>query len=218
MEEYLVPTQDAAASFTEKRSKFTGRIWVTQTEEEAIARIKQMREAYWDATHNVYAYIIHGGAMRYSDDGEPQGTAGMPVLEVLRRENLYNVCCVVTRYFGGVLLGAGGLVRAYTKSAKLAVDAAGISQMRLWQTVTIPCPYALYERVCKEAAGCGGQVADAQFGADVQMQVLLPLEQTEKFLARLVELSSGRVTGTISGESYRAFPVEAPKEPEPLGG
>lgn len=109
MKEYLVPTGDGEAQFIERRSRFIGHIFLTETEEEALARLKQMREQYWDATHNVYAYIIRDGATRFSDDGEPGGTAGMPVLQVLQREELYNVTCVVTRYFGGILLGAGGL-------------------------------------------------------------------------------------------------------------
>ena len=106
MKEYLVPTGDGEAQFIERRSRFIGHIFLTETEEEALARLKQMREQYWDATHNVYAYIIRDGATRFSDDGEPGGTAGMPVLQVLQREELYNVTCVVTRYFGGILLGA----------------------------------------------------------------------------------------------------------------
>lgn len=110
MKPYLVPTKDADAEFVERRSRFIGHIFATDTEEEALARLKQMRETYWDATHNVYAYIIRDGATRFSDDGEPGGTAGMPVLQVLQREEIFNVTCVVTRYFGGILLGAGGLV------------------------------------------------------------------------------------------------------------
>ena len=112
--DYFVPFSDYAEdSFVEKRSKFTGRLWRVETAEEAVAKIKEMRETYWDATHNCYAYILReGNIMRYSDDGEPQGTAGMPMLEVLRHEGLVNVCCVVPRYFGGILLGTGGLVRA----------------------------------------------------------------------------------------------------------
>ena len=97
MKEYLVPTGDGEAQFIERRSRFIGHIFLTETEEEALARLKQMREQYWDATHNVYAYIIRDGATRFSDDGEPGGTAGMPVLQVLQREEIYNVTCVVTR-------------------------------------------------------------------------------------------------------------------------
>lgn len=206
MEEYLVPTQDAITEFTERRSRFIGHIWVTDTEEEALERIKAMREKHWDATHNVYAYIIKDGATRYSDDGEPQGTAGMPVLEVLRREGLNNVCCIVTRYFGGILLGAGGLVRAYAKSAKDAVDAAGISVKRVWDRIELAAPYNLYERLTRETAAQEGIVADTQFGADVLLTVLLPKKNVQSFLTQVADLSGGTVTGTVLAEEYRAFP------------
>lgn len=208
MEEYLVPSKDAITEFNERRSRFIGHIWVTDTEAEALERIKAMREQHWDATHNVYAYIIKDGATRYSDDGEPQGTAGMPVLEVLRREGLNNVCCVVTRYFGGILLGAGGLVRAYAKSAKDAVDAAGISVKRVWNRIEIPCPYNLYERISRETAAFDGITDDTQFGADVCLTVLLPAKNTQAFLARLADLSGGKVSGSILNEEYRAFPIK----------
>ena len=121
-----------------------------------------MREQYWDATHNVYAYIIRDGATRFSDDGEPGGTAGMPVLQVLQREELYNVTCVVTRYFGGILLGAGGLVRAYAHGAKIAVDAAGRSIKRIWTNVYLPCPYSWYERIRLEVAAFGGMIRETR--------------------------------------------------------
>ena len=124
MNEYFVPASDASAEFIERKSRFIGTIWKVETEEEALAHIKEMNEKHRDATHNVYAYIIkENNIMRYSDNGEPQGTAGMPTLEVLRREGITNVLCVVTRYFGGILLGAGGLVRAYAHSAKIALTA-----------------------------------------------------------------------------------------------
>lgn len=207
MEEYLVPSGDGVAEFVEKRSRFIGRIWRTETEEEAIFHIKQMREKHYDAPHNVYAYIIHGGAMRYSDDGEPQGTAGMPVLEVLRREELFNVCCVVTRYFGGILLGAGGLVRAYAKSAKLAVDAAGISRKQVWDHVTVPCPYAMYETLKRTIAACGGQIADTEYGADILLQCIVPHTGTEEFVAKIIDTTAGRVHPTVGESEYRAFAV-----------
>lgn len=208
MEEYYVPTGDAAAEFTERRSRFIGRIWRTETEEEAIAHIRAMREKHWDATHNVYAYVIRDGAMRYSDDGEPQGTAGMPVLEVLCREELFNVCCVVTRYFGGILLGAGGLVRAYAKSAKMAVDAAGISVKRVWERVALQCPYALFARVKQEMARYEGKLAATEYGADIQLTLLLPQTKTQEFLERIVDVSGGKLHGIIIGQEYQAFPCE----------
>lgn len=210
MEEYLVPTAFGEAEFVEKRSRFTGHLWPVDTEEEALAHIKEMREKYWDATHNVYAYIIKDGPTRFSDDGEPGGTAGMPTLQVLQRENLFNVCCVVTRYFGGILLGAGGLVRAYAKGAKIAVDAAGISQKRVWSAIYLPCPYSYYERVKLETAAFGGLIRDTQFGADVELEILTPVDRAELFLKRLLDLSAGTIEGLVTGEEYRAFPVKEP--------
>lgn len=208
MEEYLVPTKDAQDEFVEKRSRFIGYLFHTPTEEEAVARIKEMREKHWDATHNVYAYIIHKGATRFSDDGEPGGTAGMPTLQVLQREGLEDVCCVVTRYFGGILLGAGGLVRAYAHGAKLAVDAAGKSIRRIWDVIYLPVPYSWYERILQEIQRFGGVVRETQFGADVELEVLTPQGQTQDFLARIVDLSAGTLEGMVAGQEYRAFPVQ----------
>ncbi len=208
MKEYRVPTKDAEAEFVERRSRFIGHLFLTETEEEALARIKQMREKYWDATHNVYAYIIKDGATRFSDDGEPGGTAGMPVLQVLQREEMYNVTCVVTRYFGGILLGAGGLVRAYAHSAKIALDAAGRSMKRVWTGLYLPCPYSWFERIKLEVAAFGGMVRNADFGMDVEFDILLPDAQVQPFLDRVFDISSGTIEGMITGSEYRAFPIE----------
>lgn len=207
MTEYLVPTCDADAEFVEKRSRFIGHVFLTETEEEALARLKQMRETYWDATHNVYAYIIRDGATRFSDDGEPGGTAGMPVLQVLQREGMFNVTCVVTRYFGGILLGAGGLVRAYAHSAKLALDAAGKSVKRVWTNVYLPCPYSWYERIRLEVTAFGGILRNTDFGADVSLDLLLPEQQVKPFLERVTDLTAGTVEGMIGESEYRAFPM-----------
>ncbi len=152
MVEYLVPTQFGEGEFVEKKSRFIGRLWPVETEAEALEKIQEMKKKHYDATqemkkkhydatHNCWAYVIQDGPVRFSDDGEPGGTAGMPMLQVLQREGLSNVVCVVTRYFGGILLGAGGLVRAYTKGAKIAVDAAGKSMKRVWTVLYLPCPY-----------------------------------------------------------------------------
>ena len=208
MKEYLVPTRDADAEFIERRSRFIGHIFCTETEEEALTRLKQMREKYWDATHNVYAYIIRDGATRFSDDGEPGGTAGMPVLQVLQREGIFNVTCVVTRYFGGILLGAGGLVRAYAHGAKIALDAAGRSMKRVWTNVYLPCPYSWYERVKLEIAAFDGIIKNTDFGADVSFDLLLPETQTQPFLARVLDLSAGTIEGLVGENEYRAFPLE----------
>lgn len=214
MDEYLVPTRFGEDEFVEKKSRFIGRIWPVETEEEALTRIQDMKKQHYDATHNCWAYIIRDGAVRFSDDGEPGGTAGMPMLQVLQREGLNNVVCVVTRYFGGILLGAGGLVRAYTKGAKIAVDAAGKSMKRVWSVVYVPCPYTFYERVKLEVQTFGGLIRDTQFGAEVELEILLPQAQTEPFLERLTDMTSAQVEGMETGQEYRAFPVNGAKEDE----
>ena len=262
MDEYLVPTQFGEDEFYEKKSHFIGRAWPVETEEEALEKIQQMKKQHYDATHNCWAYIIRDGAVRFSDDGEPGGTAGMPMLQVLQREGLYNVVCVVTRYFGGILLGAGGLVRAYTKGAKIAVDAAGKSMKRVWTVLYVPCPYTYYERVKLEveafggillgagglvraytkgakiavdAAGksmkrvwsvlyvpCpyswyervkltvdafGGIIRSTEFGADVELEILVPEAQAQPFLDKLTDLSAATIEGMETDQEYRAFPV-----------
>lgn len=207
MEEYLVPTGYGEDEFTEKRSRFIGRIWLAETEEEALSKIQEMKKQHYDATHNCWAYIIHGGAVRFSDDGEPGGTAGMPMLQVLQREGLNNVVCVVTRYFGGILLGAGGLVRAYTKGAKIAVDAAGKSIKRVWTVLYAPCPYSFYERVRLEIEAFGGILRSTDFGAEVDMEILFPQANAQLFLDRLTDLTSGTVEGMEIGQEYRALPI-----------
>lgn len=207
MEEYLVPTSYGEDEFTEKRSRFIGRIWLVETEEEALSKIQEMKKQHYDATHNCWAYIIHGGAVRFSDDGEPGGTAGMPMLQVLQREGLNNVVCVVTRYFGGILLGAGGLVRAYTKGAKIAVDAAGKSIKRVWTVLYVPCPYSFYERVKLEIEAFGGILRSTDFGAEVDMEILFPQANAQLFLDRLTDLTSGTVEGMEIGQEYRALPI-----------
>ena len=211
MTEYLVPTRDADAEFVERRSRFIGHIFCTETEEEALACLKRMREKYWDATHNVYAYIIRDGATRFSDDGEPGGTAGMPVLQVLQREGMFNVTCVVTRYFGGILLGAGGLVRAYAHSAKIALDEAGKSMKRVWTNVYLPCPYSWYERIRLEVAAFGGIIRSTDFGADVSLDLLLPELQVKPFLERITDLSAGTIDALIGENEYQAFPLDEQK-------
>lgn len=207
MDEYLVPSEYGEDEFIEKKSRFIGRIWPVETEEEALARIQEMKKKHYDATHNCWAYIIRDGAVRFSDDGEPRGTAGMPMLQVLQREGLFNAVCVVTRYFGGILLGAGGLVRAYTKGAKIAVDAAGKSMKRVWTVLYVPCPYSFYERVRLEAEAFGGIVRKADFGAEVELELLFPEAKTQEFLDRLTDMTAGTVESMEIGQEYRAFPV-----------
>ena len=208
MDEYLVPTGFGEDEFTEKKSRFIGRVWPVETEEEALECIQAMKKQHYDATHNCWAYVIKDGPMRFSDDGEPGGTAGNPMMQVLQRENIYNVCCVVTRYFGGVLLGAGGLVRAYTKGAKIAIDAAGKSMKRVWSVLYIPCPYTYYERMKLEVAAFGGIIRDTQFTSEVELEILVAQADAQSFLDKITDMTSGTVEGLETGLEYRAFPVE----------
>ena len=208
MDEYLVPTQYGEDEFVEKKSRFIGRVWPVETEEEALTKIQEMKKQHYDATHNCWAYVIKDGPMRFSDDGEPGGTAGNPMMQVLQRENIYNAVCVVTRYFGGILLGAGGLVRAYTKGAKIAVDAAGKSMKRVWTVVYLPCPYTFYERVKLLIAEFGGIIRETEFGAEVELELLFPEANTEPFFVKLTDMTSGTVEGMETGKEYRAFPID----------
>ena len=209
MTEYYIPSGSGEAEFTEKRSRFLGHLRCVETEEEARAFIAEMKKEYYDARHNCWCYIIRGGAERYSDDGEPQGTAGIPMLEVLRRENICNAVCVVTRYFGGVLLGAGGLLRAYTKSAKDALDAAGISVVRRWMECEIPCSYSLAERLKTLVSGCGGVISDVEYGAAVTIKALIPEGSAESFKAAVFDESSGSSVVTVTGECFRGVKISS---------
>jgi len=207
LDEYLVPTQFGEDEFYEKKSHFIGRVWPVETEEEALAKIQEMKKQHYDATHNCWAYIIKDGAVRFSDDGEPGGTAGMPMLQVLQREGLYNIVCVVTRYFGGILLGAGGLVRAYTRGAKIAVDAAGKSMKRVWSVLYVPCPYTYYERLKLEVDAFGGLIRNTDFGSEVELEILMPEAQAQPLLDRLTDMSAGNIEGMLTAQEYRAFPI-----------
>ena len=209
MNDYLVPASFGEAEFTEKRSRFIGRVWPCETEDEALAHIKEMREKHWDATHNVYAYIIReGGSMRYSDDGEPQGTSGMPTLGVFRSAGIYNVCCVVTRYFGGILLGTGGLVRAYSQAAQAALEAAGVAQMSLWRRVSAVCPYSFYERIRSETEAFGGVIENTDFAAEVTLSVLIGGENADGYARRIADITSGTALLSFLGDEYRAVKIK----------
>jgi uncharacterized YigZ family protein len=208
MNEYYIPTGNSETEFTEKRSRFIGRVWQVDSEEEARAHIEATKKKHHDARHNCWCYIIKDGPTRYSDDGEPQGTAGQPMLNVFQREGVENVCCVVTRYFGGVLLGAGGLVRAYTKSAKDALTEAGISVVRQWAEGSLDCPYPLFEKMKQEISAAQGILGEVTYGAGIQLQVLLPEENWESFAARIVEVTGGQLEPQRLGVQFRGVPME----------
>ena len=211
MTEYYIPTGPSEAEVVEKRSRFIGQVWRVTTEEEARARIEEVRKRHYDARHHCWCYRIReGGVERYSDDGEPQGTAGQPMLNVFQREEVTDVVCVVTRYFGGILLGAGGLVRAYTQSAKAALDAAGISVVRRWLAMEVPCTYAQFEGIRREIEAFGGVVEHVDYGADVLLSVLVPESRGEDFAARILDVSAGAIQVLEAGEVFKDVPWREP--------
>lgn len=207
MTSYLVPTGFGVDELTEKRSRFIGHVWPVETEDEAKEKIAQVKQQHYDARHNCWCYIIRaGGVLRYSDDGEPQATAGMPMLEMFRREKIDNVCCVVTRYFGGVLLGTGGLSRAYSQAAKIALEVAGVSIMSLWKTVAFSSTYPLLERLKKEVEAFEGKIKDIEYGENVSIFAQVPEPLTESFQDRIKDISSGTITTEIIGEEFISSP------------
>lgn len=206
---YLTVAKAAVDEFTEKRSRFIGAIQPVTTEEEALAFIRARQKEFWDAKHNVYAYVLEGGNLcRFSDDGEPQGTAGIPVLDVLRKEGLTDCAVVVTRYFGGILLGGGGLVRAYSHSAKMAVDAAGVVEMRRCLLGEIDCDYSQYGWIPAFLAEEGATVTDTRFGEGVTVCFSIPQEGRGHLEATLIDRSNGRLSAAFTGEDWAAFPIK----------
>ncbi|MBQ8080955.1 MAG: YigZ family protein [Clostridia bacterium] len=184
---YLTLLEDATAEYVVNKSRFLCHAAPCQTEEEALAYLGEKRQRYRDATHNCYAYVIgeNAGVIRYSDDGEPGGTAGLPMMEVLRARQVVNCCVVVTRYFGGVLLGAGGLVRAYSHSCALALDAAGVARMAPSERYLISVPYPLWDRVRYALRELPVRMEETEFAADVQATVLTRTADAEALLTRL---------------------------------
>lgn len=207
MEQLLIPAGEGVSEYIEKKSRFLGLVVPVATEAEARARLEAVKKWEYDARHNCWAYVLRTGQKRYSDDGEPQGTAGQPILNVLEREGVQDALCVVTRYFGGILLGAGGLCRAYTKAAKDALDGAGISELRPWSVVRFSCPYALFERVKLELEKRGGMPTETDYGADVRMTAVLPEPEEAAFAKALQELSAGSLIPERTGTELRGVRV-----------
>ncbi len=206
-EAYLTPAGEGSSEYVEKKSRFLGRVFAVSSEDEARALLEAVKKEHYDARHNCWCYLLRDGTERYSDDGEPQGTAGIPMLEVFRRAGVTNVVCVVTRYFGGVLLGTGGLLRAYTAAAADALADAGISEVRRWLACEVSTPYALYEPVRAAVAALGGVVQETQYAAAVTLCALLPEEAGEAFAAQVRDLTAGRCAVRPVGETERAVPL-----------
>ena len=203
-ENYKTVAEAATASFIEKKSEFIGYISPCKTEEDAIAFIQEIRRQHRRATHNCYAYILRDNNIaRHSDDGEPGGTAGAPIYEVLKKEGLTDVCCVVTRYFGGIMLGAGGLVRAYTNGAKIAVEAAQIKEMHMAQRLRLTLDYSLYGKIGAAFSEFDVRVSSEDFAAEVTVTLYVEAEKNGEFSARLTDICCGKINiEELGAEEY----------------
>ncbi len=203
---YKTVKGEASGSFTEKKSEFIGHIAHVKTNDEAVEFINKIKSQNRKARHNVYAYILkESNITRYSDDSEPQGTGGVPVLEVLQKEGLFDVCAVVTRYFGGTLLGTGGLTRAYSKGCKLAVDAAEIMEMHLAHEVTVTTDYSLFGKVNALLPEFEVKTLNEDFGSEVTLTLLVKADKVKAFESKLIDATFGSAKIRIYDEIYGDF-------------
>ncbi|RCX18309.1 putative YigZ family protein [Anaerobacterium chartisolvens] len=202
--EYKTVLSTASSEYEEKKSKFIASVSPAGTEEEALGFINSLKSKYWDASHNVYAYCIGGNntVQRFSDDGEPSGTAGMPVMEVIKRMELQNLAVVVTRYFGGTLLGAAGLIRAYGKSAAMGIEAAGIIRRQLCRTVNIITEYTLFGRIRNFVSSKGYIIRDVIYSEDVEIILSVPQDDAERVIGELDELTNARAVAQAGEVLY----------------
>ena len=203
---YFTISANAKDSFIEKRSEFIGYIAPVKTNDEAVAFINSIKAEHRKAKHNVYVYILReDNISRYSDDGEPQGTAGVPVLDVLKKRSLTDVCVVVTRYFGGILLGGGGLVRAYSHAASLACDAAHIMNMCMCHRLKITADYGMYGKISYLLPNYETITVNSDFGSDVTLEILVLSEKLEALKKELIEVTNGSVDITDCEELFEDF-------------
>lgn len=200
---YITLEREASASFIEKKSEFIGYACPCKTEQEALDFIAKIRKKHADAKHNVYAYQIkENNIARFTDDGEPQGTAGMPVLDIIKKTGFTDACIVVTRYFGGILLGTGGLVRAYSHAAKLAAEAAHVITYERFITCEIVCDYTDYDKIRASYQGVGLMVDGVDFAADVTQRLAVRAPEYDGFCTALTELTNGTVLIETTGDRF----------------
>lgn len=208
LKDYKTVQNSAKDEFVEKRSRFVGYCKPVSNEQEAIDFINEKRSEHWNATHNVYAYSLReGNIKRYSDDGEPSGTAGMPTLDVIVKNEIYDVCVVITRYFGGVLLGTGGLVRAYSHGAKIALEASEIVMMQNCLICTVRCTYNQYGKVSSLIIDAGAKIDDTIYETDVFIKFHISPGLITVLNKMLADATSGEVQAISDGEKFYSVPI-----------
>ncbi|MCL2201788.1 MAG: YigZ family protein [Oscillospiraceae bacterium] len=206
MQPYKLPLSTAEAEFIEKKSRFICNITQISSEEEAHAFIAKIRAKYKDANHNVFAYRVKdSNIIRFNDDGEPSGTAGMPLLDTFVKQDIYDFCAVATRYFGGIMLGGGGLVRAYSRTGSIGLEASGVGYMRELTLCSAAMPYALYEQLKRQVAASGATITDEDFGADVKLSFSLPTEDVPPLALKITEMAAGAVAIDVLGTKLGVF-------------
>lgn len=203
MPEYRTVEKEADDFFVEKKSRFIGYAKPVKTQEEAVEFINLIKQKHWDAKHNVYAYVLRdNNIQRYSDDGEPSGTAGVPVLDVILKENVTDVCVVATRYFGGVLLGTGGLVRAYSHTSKIALEAANIITMAQCNIEKVKVDYSFYEKYNTLISSVGANIINTEFSDGVEITVSIRENDTQLLNDKLIDMSNGQYSLTHISTEY----------------
>lgn len=202
--DYYTVSQESEQTIIIQKSRFIGRCFPIASEQDALLKLDEIRKQHWDATHNCYAYVIGTQTARYSDDGEPGGTAGLPMMEVLKARELRNLLVIVTRYFGGVLLGAGGLVRAYSKAASTAVDAAGVAHMIYSREVSFESDYALWGKIERKLRAMDAHIEDIAYIENVCVKVLVPYGAEDNFISEIIEISDGKIMPRLGAFFYLA--------------
>lgn len=207
-ESYKTVLKENTAELIEKKSRFIAAVMPVKTEEEALWFINKKKKEHYDATHNTYAYVVReNNIARFSDDGEPGGTAGLPMMEVLKKEGLFDVVVVVTRYFGGTLLGAGGLVRVYSKSAKMGIDAAEIVTMVTVKSFSVVCSYELFGKVKYMVENSDYILDSIDYGEAVNVNVSVKTEDADRFIKAVTDVTNGAAAITETGENFIASKV-----------
>lgn len=197
------------AEYVIKKSRFLAHVKYVETREEAEDFISEIKQKHSGARHNTHAYRIKNqNIMHQSDDGEPSGTAGTPIMDVILKQELYNIVIVVTRYFGGILLGAGGLVRAYGTSAAIGIEKSGRIIKKICDVGEIECSYELYAKIKNIAEKNDCKIKDEEFAESVKFRVVIPGGALKKLQDEIVELSAGKVECSITGKEYESFDVE----------
>lgn len=200
---YKTVSRESETLLVEKKSKFISHVMPVDNEPDALAYLNKIRSQYPDARHNVYAYVIdENNIFRYSDDGEPSGTAGMPVLDTIRKAGLVDVVVVVTRYFGGTLLGTGGLVHTYSASARQGLEASGIIVRMMCDVVSVSLDYNMAGKLQHKIASEGLLLEDTIYGENVELVICSPQEETERLISEITDLTNGRAQCTVTDRKY----------------